>query len=73
MHVKLEEKIIFLLIIYKMTLKDLLWSKPVKYSVIGVGATVAAIIGTKLLYDYSMYSNLKYVKKQLDNINLDEI
>lgn len=56
-----------------MTLKDLLWSKPVKYSVIGVGATVVAIIGTKLLYDYSMYSNLKYVKKQLDNINLDEI
>jgi hypothetical protein len=56
-----------------MTLKDLLWSKPVKYSVIGVGATVAAMIGTKLLYDYSMYSNLKYVKKQLDKINLDEI
>lgn len=56
-----------------MTLKDLLWNKPVKYTVIGVGATVAAMIGTKLLYDYSMYSNLKYVKKQLDKINIDEV
>lgn len=56
-----------------MTLKDLLWSKSVKYSVLGVGATIAAMICTKLLYDYSIYSNLKYVKKQLDKINLDEI
>ena len=56
-----------------MTVKDLFWSKPVKYTVIGLGATAAALIGTKLLYDYSMYSNLKYVKKQLDNINIDEV
>lgn len=56
-----------------MTLKDLIWSKPIKYTVIGLGATAAALIGTKLLYDYSMYSNLKYVKKQLDKININEI
>ena len=56
-----------------MTLKDMIWSKSVKYTVIGLGSAVVALIGTKLLYDYSMYSNLKYVKKQLDKINIDEI
>jgi hypothetical protein len=56
-----------------MILKDLIWSKSVKYTVICLGVTVGALIGTKLLYDYSMYSNLKYVKKQLDKINIDEV
>lgn len=56
-----------------MTIKDLIWSKPVKYAVIGLGAAVGALIGTKVLYDYSMYSNLKYVKKKLDKITIDEI
>ena len=56
-----------------MTIKDLFWSKPVKYSIIGLSAAVGVLIGTKLLYDYSMYSNLKYVKKQLDKINIDEV
>jgi hypothetical protein len=56
-----------------MTLKDLIWSKPVKYTVIGIGATAAALIGSKILYDYSMYSNLKYIKKQLGKIEIDEV
>jgi hypothetical protein len=56
-----------------MTLKDLIWSNPVKYTVIGLGATAGVLIGTKLLYDYSMYSNLKYVKKQLNKISIDEV
>ena len=56
-----------------MTLMNLIWSKPVKYTIIGLGATVGALIGSKILYDYSMYSNLKYVKKQLDKINIDEV
>ncbi len=56
-----------------MTLKDLIWSKPVKYTVVGLSATVGALICSKILYDYSMYSNLKYVKKQLDKINIDEV
>ncbi len=56
-----------------MTLKDLIWSKQVKYTVIGLGVTAVALIGTKLLYDYSMYSNLKYVKKHLDKINIDKV
>ena len=56
-----------------MTLKDLIWSKPVKYTVIGICVTAGALVGTKILYDYSIYSNLKYVKKRLDKITLDEI
>lgn len=56
-----------------MTLKDLIWSKPVKYTVIGICATLGALACSKILYDYSMYSNLKYVRKQLDKINIDEI
>ena len=56
-----------------MTLKDFLWNKPVKYTLIGICATAGALIGSKILYDYSIYSNLKYVKKQLDKINLEEL
>ena len=56
-----------------MTLKDLLWSNKLKYTAIGTGVICAVMIFGKALYDYSMYSNLKYVKKQLDKINLDEV
>ncbi len=56
-----------------MTLKDIFWNKKVKYTAIGIGTLGALLIGGKLLYDYSMYSNLKYVKKQLKNINNDNI
>lgn len=52
-----------------MTLKNMLFIRSVKYTLIGVGTVISAMIGTKMLYDYSMYSNLKYVKKQLKNIN----
>ena len=44
------------------------WNKPIKYTVVGIGGTIAALICGKILYDYSMYSNLKYIKKQLKNL-----
>ena len=50
-----------------MTIKDLLWNNKVKYTVIGTGVICTAIIFGKLLYDYSMYSNLKYVRKKKNN------
>ena len=56
-----------------MTLKEILWNKPVKYTIIGIGTTIAAVIGSKMLYDYSIYSNLKYVKKRLDKINFEDL
>ena len=56
-----------------MTLKDLIWSKPIKYTVIGICAAAGVLVGTKILYDYSIYSNLKYVKKRLNKITFDEI
>ena len=51
-----------------MIMKDLLWNNKVKYTVIGTGVICAAMIFGKLLYDYSMYSNLKYVRKKLNSI-----
>jgi hypothetical protein len=52
-----------------MILKDIFGSKTVRYTIFGIGITTAALIGTKLLYDYSIYNNLKYVKKRLDKMN----
>ncbi len=54
-----------------MTIKDLFWSNPIRYSVLGTGAILTLLIGSKILYDYSLYTNLKDVKKQLDNIKYD--
>lgn len=51
-----------------MTMKDLLWNNKVKYIVIGTGVICTAMIFGKLLYDYSMYSNLKYVRKKINSI-----
>lgn len=56
-----------------MTIKDLLWNKQVKYTLIGICTTVGVLIGSKILYDYTIYSNLKYVKKQLGKINIEEL
>ena len=50
-----------------------MWIKPIKYTIVGLGATLGALICSKILYDYSMYSILKYVKKQLEKINIDEV
>ena len=50
-----------------------MWIKPIKYTIVGLGATLGALICSKILYDYTMYSNLKYVKKQLEKINIDEV
>lgn len=55
-----------------MTIKDIFWNNTVKYTALGIGAVGAILIGGKLLYDYSMYSNLKYVKKQIKKINNED-
>lgn len=54
-----------------MTMKDLIWGKSVRKYIIGTGLIITTLIGSKLLYDYSIYSNLKYIKKQLKDINYD--
>ena len=51
-----------------MIMKDLLCNNKVKYTVIGTGVICAAMIFGKVLYDYSMYSNLKYIRKKLNSI-----
>lgn len=51
-----------------MTIKDLLWNNKVKYTVIGTGVICVTMIFGKVLYDYSIYSNLKYVRKKLNSI-----
>lgn len=56
-----------------MTLKDIILSKPMKRTIIGLGITIGALIGSKILYDYSIYSNLKYIKKRLGKIEIDEV
>ena len=55
-----------------MIMKDLLWNNKVKYTVIGTGVICAAMIFGKALYDYSMYSNLKYVRKKLNSIKHED-
>lgn len=56
-----------------MTLKDIILSKPMKRTIISLGITIGALIGSKILYDYSVYSNLKYIKKRLGKIEIDEV
>lgn len=56
-----------------MTLKDIILSKSIKRTIIGLGVTIGVLIGSKILYDYSMYSNLKYIKKRLGKIEIDEV
>jgi len=55
-----------------MTTKDLIFGKSFRKYIIGTGLIVTTLIGSKLLYDYSIYSNLKYVKKRLKEIKFDE-
>ena len=54
-----------------MTMKDLIWGKSVRKYIIGTGLIITTLIGSKVLYDCSIYSNLKYIKKQLKDINYD--
>ena len=56
-----------------MTLKDLLWNKKVKNGVLGTCIFVTSLAVSKLVYDYAVYSNLKYIRKKLNNITFDEI
>lgn len=56
-----------------MTLKDLLWNKTVKNTALGICIFTTSLVVGKALYDYTIYSNLKYIKKKLNNITFDEI
>ena len=55
-----------------MKVKDIISITPIKRVVLGTGLFIGALIIGKTLYSYSIYSNLKYVRKQLENINFDE-
>lgn len=56
-----------------MKVKDIISIPPLKKILFGTGFIVGTLIISKTLYDYSIYSNLKYVRKQLENIkNFDE-
>ena len=56
-----------------MKVKDIISITPIKRVVLGTGLFIGALIISKTLYNYSIYSNLKYVRKQLENIkNFDE-
>ena len=51
-----------------MKVKDIISITPIKKVVLGTGLFIGVLIIGKTLYSYSIYSNLKYVKKQLENI-----
>lgn len=53
-----------------MKVKDIISITPIKKIALGTGLFVGALIIGKTLYNYSIYSNLKYVRKQLENIKL---
>ena len=50
-------------------MKDLILLKPIKYTLLGIGILGTLVLSSKIVYDYSIYKNLKYVKNQLKNIN----
>lgn len=56
-----------------MTLKNIILSGAVKKTILGVGIAAASMILGKAMYDYTIYSNLKYIKKKLKNITIDEV
>lgn len=51
-----------------MKVKDIISITPIKKVVLGTGLFVGALIIGKTLYNYSIYSNLRYVRKQLESI-----
>ena len=51
-----------------MKVKDIISITPIKRVALGTGLFIGALIISKTLYNYSIYSNLKYVRKQLENI-----
>lgn len=55
-----------------MKVKDIISITPIKRVVLGTGLFIGALTIMKAIYSYSIYSNLKYVKKQLENIKFDE-
>ena len=55
-----------------MKVKEMFSIVPIKKIIIGTGLTIGALTIIKALYSYSIYSNLKYVRKQLENIKFED-
>lgn len=55
-----------------MKAKEIFSTKPFRKIIYGSGIILGALVLGKIAYNYSMYSNLKYVRKQLENIKFDE-